>query len=292
MIVLTAPTGDIGSQVLTHLLARNEPLRLIARDPSKLSRDIRDRVEVVTGSHSDPAVVDKAFAGAEAVFWLVPGDPQAKDAEAAYVGFTRPVLAAFQRHKIKRIVNISALGRGWAKPAGHVTATLRMEDLLIETGVAYRGLSCPSLMENLLRQAESIRSKGMFFWPSPGDLPVPTIATRDVAAFAADLLDNRQWGGAQDIPLLGPDDLSFNAMAAIMSEVLGWTIRFQDIAMEDFKTMMLSRGYSEGMAQAMVDMLTAKNDSMDHMIARDDAVICPTDFRTWCRDVLKPAVLG
>ena len=37
MIVCTAPTGSIGHQVLEHILGASEPVRVIARDPSRLS---------------------------------------------------------------------------------------------------------------------------------------------------------------------------------------------------------------------------------------------------------------
>ena len=77
MIVITAPTGAIGHQVLENVLRGEEPIRLIARDPSRLPSPLRDRIHIVQGSHSDTAVVNKAFAGADAVFWLVPPDPRA-----------------------------------------------------------------------------------------------------------------------------------------------------------------------------------------------------------------------
>ena len=53
MIVITTPTGDIGSRLL-HLLLQDphgEQLRVVVRDPAKLSDDVRGRVDIVTGSH-------------------------------------------------------------------------------------------------------------------------------------------------------------------------------------------------------------------------------------------------
>jgi uncharacterized protein YbjT (DUF2867 family) len=47
MIVVTAPTGNIGHQVLENILDRGEPVRVIARDPSRLPPRTRERVEVV-----------------------------------------------------------------------------------------------------------------------------------------------------------------------------------------------------------------------------------------------------
>ena len=89
MIVITTPTGLIGHQVLGNVLGSGEPVRVIARDPSRLPAQARERAEVVPGSHGDIGVVDRAFAGADAVFWLVPPDPRAVSVEAAYVDFSR-----------------------------------------------------------------------------------------------------------------------------------------------------------------------------------------------------------
>ena len=43
MIVITTPTGQIGSQVLGNLLDSGEELRVIVRDPAQLPADVRDR---------------------------------------------------------------------------------------------------------------------------------------------------------------------------------------------------------------------------------------------------------
>jgi uncharacterized protein YbjT (DUF2867 family) len=292
LIVITAPTGNIGRQVLGRLLDSGEAIRVIARDPSKLPPDTRSRVEVIVGSHSQHDTVMKAFDGADRVFWLVPGDPRAESAEAAYVQFAQPGCEAMRRQGVKQVVGISALGRGWPKDAGHVTATLDMDDLVAGAGVSYRALACSSLMENLLRQVVPIRDQGVFFWPMPGDFKVPLCATRDVAELSARLLLDRSWSGVDSIPMMGPDDLSCNDMARIMTEVVGKPVRFQQIAMEDMRKTMLDRGASPGMAQAMVNMLTAKNEGMDHIVARPRPSDAPTDFRQWCEAVMKPAVLG
>jgi uncharacterized protein YbjT (DUF2867 family) len=49
MIVITTPTGNIGHQVLNHVLASDQPVRVIARDPAKLPAEVRDHVEVIQG---------------------------------------------------------------------------------------------------------------------------------------------------------------------------------------------------------------------------------------------------
>ena len=294
MIVITTPTGLIGHQVLGNVLGSGEPVRVIARDPSRLPAQARERAEVVPGSHGDIGVVDRAFAGADAVFWLVPPDPRAVSVEAAYVDFSRPACDAFKRHEVRRVVGISSLGRGTAVAghAGLVTASLAMDDLIASTGVGYRALTMPSFMDNLLRQVQSIRNQGMFFLPISGDRKLPSCATRDVAATAARLLLDDSWSGQGHVAVLGPEDLSFSDMAQTMSEVLGQPVRFQQIPAQALKDRLTGAGMSDAMAQGTVDMMVAKDQGLDNAEPRTPESTTPTSFRQWCEDVLKPAVLA
>ena len=294
MIVITTPSGQIGHQVLVSLLESREELRVISLDPSALPADVRERVEIVEGSHSDAAVVDEAFTGADAVFWLTPPDPRAPSVEAAYVGFTRPAAEAFKRHGVKRVVGVSALGRGtpWAAHAGFATGSLAMDDLIAATGVAYRALANPSFMDNILRQVASIKSQGMFFSPIAGDRKLPSVATRDIAAAASRLLLDGSWSGVDEVPLLGPEDLSFNDMADIISEVLGKVVRFQQTTFDAYKDRFVGFGMSDAMAQGMTDMAWAKNEGLDNGVQRTPKNSTPTSFRQWADEVLKSAVFS
>jgi uncharacterized protein YbjT (DUF2867 family) len=294
MIVITAPTGQIGHQVLDNLLDSGEPIRVIARDPSRLPSHARERVEVVKGSHGDSHVVNQAFAGADAVFWLVPPDPQAESAEGAYVDFTRPACEAFKNQGVKRVVDVSVLGRGTAlaRNAGLFTASLAMDDLIASTGVSFRALTMPAFMDNILQQVEPIKNQGMFFSPISGDRKLPTCATRDIATVGARVLLDDSWSGQDSVPVLGPEDLSYNDMAQIMSEVLDKPVRFQQIPGETFKATLTERGMSEAMAQATLDMLVAINEGLVSAEPRTPQATTPTSFRQWCEEVLKPAVLA
>jgi uncharacterized protein YbjT (DUF2867 family) len=293
MIVVTTPTGSIGSQVLQGLLDRDAPVRVIARDPSSLGAHVQGRVEVVQGSHGDSDVVTRAFAGADTVFWLVPPDYRTHSVEASYVEFTRPASEAFISQGVQRVVVVSALGRGSASAgsAGLVTASLAMHDLIANTGVDYRALAMPSFMTNLLTQVEPIKRQGMFFDVLSADRKLPTVATRDIAAAAVELLLDDSWNGQDDVPVLGPEDLSCNDMAQIMSEVLERPVRYQQIPGEAFKAELLRNGMSEAMAQGLLDMRLAKDNGLDNVQPRTPRSTTPTSFRQWCEEVLKPAIL-
>ncbi|MFF2125395.1 hypothetical protein ACFVW1_08320 [Streptomyces olivochromogenes] len=79
--------------------------------------------------------------------------------------------------------------------------------------------------------------------------------------------------------MLGPEDLSFEGMARIMSEVLGRPVRFQYVPVESFRDTLTRRRMSEAMAQGMADMVTAKDRGLDNAEPRTPAATTPTTFR-------------
>ncbi|WP_127357343.1 NAD(P)H-binding protein [Actinacidiphila soli] len=296
MIVVTTPTGQIGRQVLDHLLDAPDGtagIRVIARDPARLSPRVREHVEVVPGSHADPAVLKEACAGADRLFWLVPPTPSADSVEGHFRDFTEPLREVIGRQGVERVVGVSTLGRGVAKNAGQISASLAMDEAIAATGVHYRALCPPFLMENLLGQAESIRNAGVFFLAAEEDRVLRTCATRDIAATAARLLLDGSWTGQDDVPLVGPDDLSPEGMARIVSEVLDRPVHVQRTSSADYRATALRFGASEGWAQGLSDMVEALNDQGFYGAVEPSTLeSAPTRFRQWCEDVLRPAVLA
>ncbi|GAA2912694.1 NAD(P)H-binding protein [Streptomyces mexicanus] len=297
MIVITGPTGNIGRPLLSLLLesapAAGEELRVVVRDPARLPDAVRARVDVVTGSHGDAEVVDRAFEGADAVFWLVPPDASLAP-EDAYCGFTRPAAEALAAHGVGHVVGVSALGRGTpvAHRAGLVTASLAMDDLLAGTGAAYRALANPSFFENLLEEADSIREKGVFTDTVAAERKAPLVACADIAAAAARLLLDRSWTGTGSVPVLGPQDLSPDDLARIMTEQLGRPVRYERQSLDDLRATLVGYGLDEAFAQGIVDMKRAKDDGLDAGVARTPDTASPTTFEQWCARTLKPAVLS
>jgi uncharacterized protein YbjT (DUF2867 family) len=289
VILVTAATGLIGHQVLDNLADSGESIRVITRSPDSLSPEVRRRVEVIEGSHSDPLVVDNAFAGVDSLFWVVPAADAAPSVYTAYVDFSIPAADAIVRHGVTRVVTVSALGRGQQRYAGYASASWAMEDLIASTGVHFRALVMPSFIDNLVWQVGAMKNAGAFFSPISGDRKLPAVATRDIAATASRLLLEPTWSGRDDVPLLGPEDLSFNDMAEIISDVLGTPIRFQQVPGEGYRSGFIDRGYSEAMAQGMLDMAVAKDNGLDNAVVRTPENTTPTSFRTWCEEVLKPA---
>jgi len=65
--LVTGATGFVGSQVVDELLAREEAVRGLVRDPAKAAR-LRERgIEVIVGDIRDPGAVSRAVQGIDVV---------------------------------------------------------------------------------------------------------------------------------------------------------------------------------------------------------------------------------
>ncbi|AHH17343.1 NmrA family protein [Nocardia nova SH22a] len=287
MIVVTTPTGSIGHQVLDLLAGSDQPIRVIARDPARLAPHLRDRVEVVRGSTADREVVAAATKGADTVFWVVPPNTSAPSVPGHVLEFVTPLCEALDG--IGRIVAVSSLGRANARRAGQISAIFAMDALIESSGAHYRSLCPPGFMDNLLWQVEPIRNSGTFFGTISGDHRLPSCATRDIASTAARLLLDPSWTGQDSVEIRGPEDLSHNDMARIMSEVLDRPVHYQRISAADHKAALTAHGMSAAWAQGLVDMANAVDGGL-YDTARTPESSSPTSFRQWTREVLAPAL--
>jgi uncharacterized protein YbjT (DUF2867 family) len=274
MIVVTTPTGTIGRRVADLLVRHGSPVRVVARDPARL--DLPDRVEVVTGSHEDPGVLRTAMAGADCLFLLVPPDVNAPDAIERYRRFARAAAAA-----AGRIVAVSTLGRGYPKPAGLLDAAFAMDDVIEAAGVEYRALRPAFFMENLLRQAAAIREHGILAQPLPAGRPLALTAADDIATAAAALLRDPTWTGQDSVPLVSPDDLSPDGMAAVLTEVLRRPVHYQEQTVADYRAMLEGFGMPAATAGAMADMAQAQHDGV-YGYGPQPVTRTATGFQQWC----------
>lgn len=291
MIVITTPTGAIGAQVLDHVLDGGAAVRVVARDPARLPARVHAHAEVVEGSHGDADTITKALEGADRLFWLVPpaGLDHPDSAESYYLEFSRPACQEAASRGV-RVVGVTSLGHGYQGEAGLLSGALAMDELFTSAGVRYRALALPFFMENLLRQAPAIRERGTFALANAADQPLPTVATRDVAAAAAALLLDTSWSSQARVPLASPDNLTPDAMAEVISETLGRTVHYRQTPLADYQAAMAQRGASPAMARDFAGMVEAQNNGIYDAEPRDPGSAAATSFRQWCQDTLKPAV--
>lgn len=290
MITVTTPNGRVGSLVLRQLLERGEAVRVVSHQPDKLSALVLERCEVVAGSLDDTATLERGFAGADAIFWCIPQSRPGNvwdDAHAYHHRFARAAAAALAGSQA-RVVAVSA-GRHGYDDGAIVAAFSAVERTLNASGAKLRHLRSAFLMENLLEALPTLVSPGAVFLNGPGDVPLPMVSVADLAAKAVETIGDRSWGGQGHIAVHGPEHVSFDAMAAVLTEALETPIRYVQVPDEVLMDNIRRAGMPDGFARAYARLLTADALREYDREPRTPETTTPTALGAWARDVLFPA---
>jgi uncharacterized protein YbjT (DUF2867 family) len=286
-IVITTPTGNIGSRALQQLLKAGAEVACIVRQPEKLSESIRSRIKVHQGSLSDAALVSKAFQGARAVLWVTPSDFAVPDVAAYHREMGAIAASAIRENNVPYVVNISSVG-AQLENAGPVSGVGNVERLLNEVAENAIHLRPGFFMENFLLELESIKRDGTVHYPFPGDRAFPMIATRDIGDSAAELLLKTDWSGSQIRGLHGPADMTFANAAKILGDSIGKTVKHVQISPDQAYQAILGLGASSGFAKAYVELHQALAQPCAVAELRTRGTTTPTTLREWSDTVLRP----
>jgi uncharacterized protein YbjT (DUF2867 family) len=123
-----------------------------------------------------------------------------------------------------------------------------IEAALIASGLGYTLLRNNAYMQNFLMLAAGI-AKTNSFSTATGDGRVGHVDVRDVAAVAAEIAASPSAHVGKTYWPTGPEVLSGSDVAAVLSKVLGRTITFHPISLEEQKQAMINVGLPEAVAE-------------------------------------------
>jgi uncharacterized protein YbjT (DUF2867 family) len=284
MIVVTGATGNIGKKVSEQLLAEGQQVRAIARGRERLADLAAKGAEVLAGSIEDAAFLAKAFAGAEAVLTMIPTHLQAQDILAYQVRVGEAITRGIQDSGVKYVVDISSIGAHTEVGTGIVAGLARQEKRLDALpGVNVLHLRPGYFMENLLVNAQMVKSMGILGSPARPDVKIHIIATADVARFAADRLKKKDFSGKGVQELLGPRDMDMREVTAILGKAIGKPdLPYVQFSYEDAAKAMVGMGLSPSVAESYVAFNRNFNEGSDFRTkGRDAKSTTPTTLETF-----------
>jgi uncharacterized protein YbjT (DUF2867 family) len=286
-VVINTPNGHIGRALARDLLAAGIQTVGIARDPSKVA-DLAG-LQVVQGSIEDAATLDRAFEGADALFWLTPpaSSPDYLDRSVANA---RRAAEAAKRHGVRRAVVLSSTGAHSGPGTGPVGAMLAVEDAFRAALPDVVALRAGFFMENFLYTVGTIAQAGAIFQTNPPDKKVPMVATADIAAKAAEFLKNG-WSGHRTVGVHGPADVSYREATAIISETIGRPVNYVQVTVDQARQAMAQMGMPGFVVDLFAEMYQAILDGrMDPAEPRTAESTTPTTFASFAKTVLRPAI--
>jgi uncharacterized protein YbjT (DUF2867 family) len=268
---------------------------VIGRDPKRLERFAQNGAEPFIADVTDAGALANAFAGAKAVYAMIPPNIGAPDVRAYMESVSDALRSAIETNGVKYAVVLSSYGADKSHGTGPVAGLHNLEKKLEGiSGLNALFLRSGYFMENLLPQAGVIKSMGSMAGPVKADLPLPMIATRDIGAFAAEALLKLDFAGKTSHELQGPRDIAYTEVAKIVGAAIGKAdLAYMLAPAALLKPALMQMGMSSNMADLLLEMAGALNSGHMKMLEpRSSANTTPTTLNTFVDEVFLPAYRG
>lgn len=262
MYVILGATGNTGRGIAEALLARGEPVRVVGRSAGRMKPLVEKGAEAFVGSVDNPSALARAFQGAKAVYAMVPPNYTAENPRADQNKIGDALARALAEAHVTHVVNLSSLGAHVSDGAGPISGLHDVEqrlNMLNNTHIFH--LRPAYFMENFLLNIPLIKGQGINGSPMRPDIPMPMIATQDIATEAVRLLLDLGFSGKTTRELMGPRDLSMVEATRIIGSAIGKPdLPYVQFPYEQAEKAMAGMGLSAGMAQAMTEMYRGFNE--------------------------------
>jgi uncharacterized protein YbjT (DUF2867 family) len=276
MILVTGATGKIGRRLVDELVETGADFKALVRNPANAG--LPAGVELVAGDLRDPASVERALDGVDAVFllWALAEFEPAPE-----------VVAAIERHA-RRIVYLSAIGVP-DDPDVELDPILdshrRMERLIESSSLEWIFVRAGGLAGNTLAWADDIRSDGVVR-EAFGGVARALVHERDIAAVAALALTEGGHAG-QRYEVTGPDVVTAEEQVEAIADAIGRPLRLESLTREQARGQLLRKMGDEatvdGMLDAWASMIadgpTPPTGTFERVIGRRG-----TTYAQWARD--------
>ncbi|MGN7989775.1 SDR family oxidoreductase [Pedobacter sp. 22226] len=244
-ILVTGATGSVGSALAEQLAFENIPFRALVRSLDKAGNLKRLKcAEIVTGDFNDKQSIVNALAGIEKVFLLSNSSEAAESLQCNFVD-------AVMESNVKHIVKLSQFAADMNSPVRFLRYHAAVEQKIKDTGLQYTFLRPNLFMQGLLGFADPIKYQQQFF-ATAGDAKISLVDTRDIAAVALQALVSRDTE-SKIYNITGPEALSHNDIAEILSEILEKEIKYINVSDEELKAALLQAGFPSWQAAGLIE---------------------------------------
>jgi uncharacterized protein YbjT (DUF2867 family) len=293
-ITVLGATGHIGTPLIHLLLAQGHHVTAVARPSSRLDALQQAGATTKAGDLSDVAFVTDALRGADAAFLMIPPNMASNSVLADQGEVGKAIAQAVRAAGLQRAVHLSSIGADLPSGTGPVVALHQQEARLnaIES-LRTTHLRPAYFMENLLANLGLIQHLGITGSALQAEVSFPMVATKDIAARAAELLASDKPGPAVQY-LLGPRSYSMpEATAAIAQAIDRPGLPYVPFSYADATNGMVEAGLTPDMAGLYIEMTRHINEGgiMGKQPRTADNTT-PTTLEEFAREVFAPAYQG
>ncbi|RFP16074.1 MULTISPECIES: NmrA family NAD(P)-binding protein [unclassified Duganella] len=267
--VVFGVTGRTGAAAADALLRAGQPVRVVVRDPAQGRPWAERGAEVAVADLTDLASMVKALSQVQGAYVVSPQHYHREDLfeRAGVIAdiTARAALAA----GVPRLVALSSVGADRESGTGWIGMNRMFEQRLGATGVPTTFLRAAYFMENWMPLVGfAVRSGTLPTFLAPPQRPIPMVATVDVGAAAAALLQEARKGSGV-VTLSGPRDYAPNDVAAIISAALRKPVEVAALPETEWANALADADFSRAALAGFTEMTRGLNGP--HIDIKNDA---------------------
>lgn len=246
IVLVTGAGGRTGQAIVPALIHAGHKVRILTRRTELGGPWAQIPAERRQGDLGNEADVASAMEGADALYHIPP------NMNPNEVAFGTRLVALAQAARLQHIVyhsvlhpQVQALPHHWNK--------VFVEEAVLESGLPFTILQPSSYMQNVLQDWDGITQRGVHTLGFSVQAKLSLVDLDDVAAVAAKVVGNPEHVGAI-YELAGPEMLSGEDKARILSAVLGKPVRAAEESIPDFKRRALAAGMPPHVVETRAQM--------------------------------------
>lgn len=227
-VLVTGATGQQGGSVAYALLDKGHTVRALTRNPdAEAARRLAAAgAQIVAGDFSDPASVERAAQGADAMFVVTSFWGNGPEVE------TEQGIAAVNAAKaagVGHLVFSSVADANKATGIPHFESKYRVEQAIAALGIPHTIVAPVAFMENAVAPwgINALRN-GVYAFGLPATRSNQLIAVADIGAFVAAVIERGASVFGKRFDIAG-EQLTGTEQAAILSRSAGKPVHYQEI---------------------------------------------------------------
>lgn len=223
-IVITGSLGNISKPLINILVKKGHTITVITRDLNKQAIIEDMGAKAAIGSVQDAAFLSDSFAGADAVYTMVPPvsymNPDL-DPIGHFSSMGQKYATAIEQAGIKRVVNLSSWGAHRDNGTGGIVGTYYYEQVMngLPADVSITHLRPASFYYNLFGFIPGIKYTGKISANYGGEDRTVLVAPEDIAVAVAEELERTTYG--RNIRYVASDELTCNEVARALGKAIG-----------------------------------------------------------------------
>jgi uncharacterized protein YbjT (DUF2867 family) len=220
--VITGSLGHISKPIAEELVKQGHHVSIVTSNPAKEAGIKALGAHALVGSVEDPAFLEKAFAGADAVYLMIPPNFNPGDWQSWLRKVADNYAAAVAKNKIPKVVQLSSMGAHLEQGAGPVDGLAYLENKLTQLkGTDVKILRPSFFYYNLFAMIPLIKNAGIMGSNYGGSNDkLVLVDTSDIARAAVEELLQLSFTG-HSIRYIASDECSSQEIAAALSEAAG-----------------------------------------------------------------------